>query len=108
LGSENVVLRARPATLERPKEDERRGIGFYDFTPSAQTGKKDYIFECFFYDLYRRLENSINEDLSEGINNVWEISDTSTVKHGRLKYATPRDMTWRLFCFTEKDGKKET
>ena len=89
-------------------KDNRRGVGFLDFTPSTQTGKKDCIFEQFFYDLYSRLEISINQDLKAGINNVWEIKENSVTIHSRLKYATPRDTTVKLVCFAETDGQKET
>jgi len=72
------------------KKDNQIGRGYLDFTPATQTARKDFVFEKFFYDTYRYVEQCINRDLKEGINNVWEFKDDGVKIHGRLKYAEPR------------------
>jgi hypothetical protein len=81
---------------------KREGRGYIDFTPKAQTGGKDFIFEKFFYDLYRRIEIIINQDLKDGIDNVWRFGEDVATVGGRLKYASPSDPTVRVITFSER------
>lgn len=82
--------------------DKREGRGYVDFTPKNQTGRKDFIFEKFFYDLYRRIEVTINQDLKNGIDNVWRVSEGVMASAGRLKYSGPSDPALRLVTFSER------
>ncbi|MFH6996538.1 hypothetical protein ACHRVZ_01325 [Flavobacterium sp. FlaQc-57] len=41
----------------------------------------------FFYDIYRRIESRINDDLKVGIDKVWHLKEDTLEPHGRLGYS---------------------
>jgi hypothetical protein len=93
--------------------DNKKGIGFLDFTPRNQEEGKDAIFEKFYYDLYTKIEIYLNQDLKSGINNIIQLktdedSKDNCVMHGRLKYMGMKPADMKLIHFLEVNGEKET
>jgi|GEM_PF-1840623 len=67
-------------------KENKKGIGFICMQYFNEKNQSA-LFENFFYDIYRRIESRINDDLKDGIDNVWHINANNVEPHGRLGYS---------------------
>jgi len=63
------------------------GVGYLNLTFEPAREGRDFIFETFYYEVYRAVEARINMDLKKGIDNVWEIKDDAAYPRGRLRFS---------------------
>lgn len=83
----NVVLDKNSEPTKMPPR--ANGIAYLNYTYETKHSGQDYTFEAFFYRLYQHLEIRINQELKNGIDNVWEIKGDKVARpHGRVRFAT--------------------
>jgi len=85
--------------------DNKSGVGFMCMQYFNEKNQSA-LFEHFFYDIYRRIESQINQDLKVGIDNVWHLKAGNVEPHGRLGYSKSRFSTMEFGNIIFKKDKK--
>jgi hypothetical protein len=66
---------------------DQEGVGYINEIYKSRKTGNDAVFEAFYYNIYRVVEQKINKALKNGINNIWIIKDNSIEIKGRLGYS---------------------
>lgn len=81
--------------------NKTHGVGVHAYNESKGSAT---VLERFFFDIYRRLEIAINDDLKAGIDNVIHARNNSIFTRGRLSYAS-KASDLELVSFVERPEK---